>query len=231
MIELLGIHKTYMLGNHEMTVLNNIHLAICPGEYVAIMGPSGSGKSTLMNVIGLLDRPTEGRYLLDGNDVFAETDRRLARVRNRTIGFVFQQFQLLPRMNALQNVELPLTYAGLPKAVREHRAMMALKKVGLAGRSGHRPAELSGGQQQRVAIARALVTDPRVLLADEPTGALDSVSSQVVLNLFDELHSEGRTIVMITHDAEVAERAERVIHIRDGRIIKDGVPIKGMVLT
>lgn len=223
MIQLQGIYKSYQVGNLDVPVLKNIHLHVQEGEYVAIMGPSGSGKSTLMNIIGCLDRPTEGSYLLNGRDVSKEDEVGLAAVRNRTIGFVFQQFQLLPRMNAQRNVELPLVYAGQSKQEREKRAIEALQRVGLADRKDHRPAELSGGQQQRVAIARALVTEPLILLADEPTGALDSVSSRNVLDLFDELHREGRTVVMITHDPEVAERAERQIVIRDGEIVGDVV--------
>ncbi|WP_124726359.1 ABC transporter ATP-binding protein [Staphylospora marina] len=221
MITLRGIRKTYRMGDQEVDVLRGIDLDIRENEYVAIMGPSGSGKSTLMHVIGCLDRPTEGTYELNGTDVFAVDDVGLAAIRNRTIGFVFQQFFLLPRMNARQNVELPLVYAGVPRAEREKRALEALGRVGLAERKHHRPSELSGGQQQRVAIARALVNRPRILLADEPTGALDSRSGRMVLDLFDELHREGKTVVLITHDPEVAARAERVITIRDGQIIRD----------
>lgn len=227
MIELKGIYKSYHVGHLEVPVLKNINLTIDEGEYVAIMGPSGSGKSTLMNIIGCLDRPTEGTYLLNGRDVFKEDDTGLAAVRNRTIGFVFQQFQLLPRMDAQKNVELPLIYAGVSKAERKKRALEALRRVGLEDRKSHRPSELSGGQQQRVAIARALVTEPFVLLADEPTGALDSHSSRIVLDLFDELHKEGRTVVLITHDPEVAERAQRQITIRDGELIADRVQAGG----
>jgi putative ABC transport system ATP-binding protein len=223
MIELSGIHKSYRIGSQEVPVLREIYLKIRKGEYVAIMGPSGSGKSTLMNIIGCLDRPSLGSYMLNGKNVFAEDDVGLAQIRNRTIGFVFQQFQLLPRMTAVRNVELPLVYAGVSKAKREKRALNALRRVGLEQRKDHRPAELSGGQQQRVAIARALVTEPLLLLADEPTGALDSQSSQVILDLFDKLHREGRTIVMITHDPEVAQRAERIVHIRDGQIWNEQV--------
>ncbi|MBA4496491.1 ABC transporter ATP-binding protein [Paenactinomyces guangxiensis] len=221
MIELTGIYKTYQAGHLTVPVLKNINFTVEQGEYVAIMGPSGSGKSTLMNIIGCLDRPTKGHYLLNGKDVSTEDEVALASIRNRTIGFIFQQFQLLPRMDAQKNVELPLIYAGLSKSERQQRSHEALQRVGLADRKNHRPAELSGGQQQRVAIARALVNQPLVLLADEPTGALDSHSSRVVLDLFDALHDEGRTIVMITHDPEVAERAQRQIVIRDGEIIAD----------
>jgi putative ABC transport system ATP-binding protein len=221
MIELRGIEKTYRVGSQEVPVLRGIDLEIGENEFVAIMGPSGSGKSTLMNIIGCLDRPTKGNYFLDGKDVFQEDDTGLAALRNRTIGFVFQQFYLLPRMNALKNVELPLVYAGVPSAEREKMALTALERVGLLDRKDHRPAELSGGQQQRVAIARALVNRPRILLADEPTGALDTQSGSMVLDLFEELHREGKTVVLITHDPEVAARAERVIIIRDGEIIAD----------
>ncbi|SEN59188.1 ABC transporter ATP-binding protein [Lihuaxuella thermophila] len=227
MIELKGIFKSYQAGHLQIPVLKNIHLTIDEGEYVAIMGPSGSGKSTLMNIIGCLDRPSEGTYFLNGRDVFKEDDTGLAAVRNRTIGFVFQQFQLLPRMDAQKNVELPLVYAGVSKAERKKRALEALRRVGLEDRKSHRPSELSGGQQQRVAIARALVTQPLVLLADEPTGALDSHSSGIVLDLFDELHQEGRTVVLITHDPEVAERAQRQLIIRDGELIADQVRAGG----
>jgi len=227
MIRLEGISKSYTMGHEEIPILKDIDLTVGEGEYVAIMGPSGSGKSTLMNMIGCLDRPTRGRYLLNGMDVFAKDDVELAQVRNQTIGFVFQQFQLLPRMSAKRNVELPLIYAGVPKAEREQRALKALERVGLLERANHRPNELSGGQQQRVAIARALVNHPLLLLADEPTGALDSVSSKMVLDLFDELHQEGRTVVMITHDPEVAERANRVVIIRDGVILDEHVRAGG----
>jgi putative ABC transport system ATP-binding protein len=204
MIELHSIYKSYQLGELAVPVLKNINITVEKGEYVSIMGPSGSGK-----------------YILNGRDVSEEDDVKLAAVRKRTIGFIFQQFQLLPRMNAIQNVELPLIYAGVSKSKRKRRALEALKRVGLEDRKDHRPAELSGGQQQRVAIARALVTYPFVLLADEPTGALDSQSSNNVLDLFAELHQEGRTVVIITHDSEVAARAQRQIIIRDGEVIRD----------
>lgn len=229
MIRLEGITKSYMMGNESIQILKGIDLTVSEGEYVAIMGPSGSGKSTLMNMIGCLDRPTSGKYFLNGMDVFEKDDVELAQLRNKTIGFVFQQFQLLPRMNAQRNVELPLVYAGVSKAEREKRAFESLKRVGLEDRANHRPNELSGGQQQRVAIARALVNYPLLLLADEPTGALDSVSSEMVLDLFIELHQEGRTIVMITHDAEVAERAERVVIIRDGQILDERPGARGRI--
>ncbi|SHE97671.1 putative ABC transport system ATP-binding protein [Seinonella peptonophila] len=219
MIELNGIYKTYTAGKLEVPVLKNICFQVDQGEYVAIMGPSGSGKSTLMNIIGCLDQPSNGEYRLNGQNISQTEEKHLASIRNKMIGFIFQQFQLLPRMSALRNVELPLIYAGLSSDERKKRAQAALKRVGLASRAHHRPTELSGGQQQRVAIARALVTEPFVLLADEPTGALDSHSSATVMDLFDELFREGRTIVMITHDAEVAKRAQRQIVIRDGEIV------------
>ncbi len=220
MIELQGVSKSYQVGEMTIPVLKNIHLSVKEGEYVSIMGPSGSGKSTLMNILGCLDRPTEGVYRLNGKDVSQEDEVGLAALRNQTIGFIFQQFQLLPRMNAQKNVELPLIYRGFSKKEREKNAQEALQRVGLEDRRHHRPNELSGGQQQRVAIARAIVTEPLILLADEPTGNLDSVASKNILDLFDELHQEGRTIVMITHDAEVAARADRQIVLRDGEIVE-----------
>lgn len=221
MIELKGVSKTYQAGKLMVPVLKKIDLVVNKGEYVSIMGPSGSGKSTLMNIIGCLDLPSEGIYRLNGKDVSEEDEIGLAALRNQTIGFIFQQFHLLPRMNAQQNVELPLIYQGISRKKREEKAREALERVGLADRWNHRPNELSGGQQQRVAIARAIVTEPFILLADEPTGALDSNSSENILDLFDELHQEGRTIVMITHDPEVAARAERRILLRDGEILED----------
>ena len=215
LLRMSGIRKTYDTGAVQVEALRGIDLTVDEGDYVAIMGPSGSGKSTLMHIIGCLDVPSEGTYELDGTDVSKMSERQLAEVRNRQIGFVFQQFNLLPSLTAQRNVELPLIYAGLPLAERRHRARVALERVGLADRVHHRPGELSGGQQQRVSVARALVTDPVLLLADEPTGNLDSVSTGDVLALFDELHAQGRTIVLITHEHDVAERAERTWHIRD----------------
>ena len=221
MIELTDITKTYEMGTQTVHALRGVDLIIEEGEFVAIMGPSGSGKSTLMNMIGCLDAPTSGTYTLDNIDVSNMTDDEQARVRNKRIGFVFQQFNLLPRTTAIKQVALPLMYAGLNRNDRNDRARVALESVGLGDRVDHKPDELSGGQQQRVAIARALATDPSIILADEPTGALDSTSGEEILGLFKNLHDEGMTIIMITHDAEVAERAERTIWIRDGIIVED----------
>ena len=220
-IALEGVRKTYTNGTLSVEALRGIDLSIGSGDYVAIMGPSGSGKSTLMHILGCLDVPTEGRYLLAGEDVSRLTEDDLADIRNRRIGFVFQQFNLLPSLNAWRNVELPLCYAGVSRPERKARAMAALERVGLADRVEHRPAELSGGQQQRVAVARALVTDPALILADEPTGNLDSVSSDDVLGLLDELHEAGRTIVLITHEEDVARRAGRIARIRDGGLVPE----------
>jgi putative ABC transport system ATP-binding protein len=229
LIELDAVGKVYRTGSIEVEALRGVSLSIAPGEYVAIMGPSGSGKSTLMHILGCLDVPTSGRYLLDGEDVGAMDEVELAHIRNRRIGFVFQQFNLLSSRTALRNVEMPLAYAGVPRTRRRLRATQALQRVGLADRARHRPGELSGGQQQRVAAARALVTDPDVLLADEPTGNLDSIASQEVLRLFGELNEQGRTVVVITHEADVAARAARVIRIRDGAIAADTPSTTGAV--
>jgi putative ABC transport system ATP-binding protein len=220
-VRMTGITKVYSNGQIEVEALRGIDLVIHEGEYVAIIGPSGSGKSTLMNIIGCLDVATGGEYLLDGDDVSVLNENRLAEIRNRRIGFVFQQFNLLASINAWRNVELPLGYAGVPASERKRRAMAALEQVGLSDRADHRPGELSGGQQQRVAVARALVTNPSLILADEPTGNLDSVSSGDMLDLLADLHGQGRTIVLITHDAEVASSAQRVVHVRDGHILSD----------
>ncbi|HMS35834.1 MAG TPA: ABC transporter ATP-binding protein [Arachnia sp.] len=217
-LELTDVTKTYASGELEVHALQGVSLTVRRGEYIAIMGPSGSGKSTLMNILGCLDVLTSGSYQLAGRDVADLDEDELAEIRNKEIGFVFQQFNLLPALPAWRNVELPLLYAGVPKAERRARAHEALARVGLEDRVDHRPSELSGGQQQRVAVARALCGDPAMILADEPTGNLDSHSTEDVLNLLDELHAGGRTIVLITHEAEVAERAERVIHVRDGMI-------------
>jgi putative ABC transport system ATP-binding protein len=220
-IELTGVRKTYRSGSLEFEALRGIDIRIDEGEYVAVIGPSGSGKSTLMNLLGCLDLPTEGRYVLAGEDTSSLDEAALAAIRNRRIGFVFQQFHLLPSMSAWRNVELPLVYAGLSRPERKARAIAALTKVGLGDRVEHRPGELSGGQQQRVAVARALVTEPALLLADEPTGNLDSRSTRDVLGLFDELHASGRTIVLITHEPDVAACAGRNLVIDDGLITVD----------
>jgi putative ABC transport system ATP-binding protein len=220
-IDLHDVIKTYRTGSLSVDAVRGVSLTIAPGEYVAIMGPSGSGKSTLMHILGCLDPLTSGSYWLAGQDVSRMSEDELAEVRNRRIGFVFQQFNLLPSLSAWRNVELPLCYAGVRRDERRSRAIDALRRVGLADRIMHRPGELSGGQQQRVAIARALVTDPALLLADEPTGNLDSASSAEVLALFDELHKSGRTMILITHEQDVALRADRVVRLRDGRIEMD----------
>lgn len=217
-IQLHDIEKTYVMGNHKVFALQKLNCEINRGEYVALMGPSGSGKSTLMNIIGCLDSPTSGKYILNNTEVFKMNDNELAEIRNKEIGFVFQTFNLLPRMNALENVALPLIYAGIPKSERLERAEKALASVGLHDRMHHRPNELSGGQRQRVAIARALVNNPSILLADEPTGNLDSKSSSEILDLFDEIHKNGNTIVMVTHEEDVARRAKRIVRMRDGMI-------------
>jgi putative ABC transport system ATP-binding protein len=222
-ITLEGITKVYRTGEVEVAALKGISLHIPEGEFVAIMGPSGSGKSTLMNLIGCLDQPSSGRYILDGYDVSALTDDQLAWIRNRKIGFVFQSYNLIPRASAVHNVEMPLIYAG-DNVQRRERAMGALESVGLLERAGHLPSELSGGQQQRVAVARALVTDPAILLADEPTGNLDSESSIEIMKLLRDLNQQGRTIVLITHEPDIAAFAQRVVRVRDGVIVSDERP-------
>jgi putative ABC transport system ATP-binding protein len=222
-ITLEGITKLYLTGEVEVAALKGVSLHIPEGEFIAIMGPSGSGKSTLMNVIGCLDQPSSGRYILDGYDVSALTDDQLAWIRNRKIGFVFQSYNLIPRASAVHNVEMPLIYAGDSQQRRE-RATAALESVGLLERAGHLPSELSGGQQQRVAIARALVTDPAILLADEPTGNLDSESSLEIMKLLRDLNQQGRTIVLITHEPDIAAFAQRVVRLRDGVIVSDERP-------
>ena len=220
-IDLRDVRKTYRMGEVSVHALRGINLRVLRGEYVAVVGALGSGKSTLMNIIGCLDVPTGGSYRLAGGDVRGIDEDTLANVRNRDIGFVFQSFNLIPRTRALANVELPLAYAGVPRPERRRRALAALLQVGLGQRVDHLPSELSGGQQQRVAIARALVTNPAMILADEPTGNLDSVSSAEVMTIFDRLRSQGRTIILITHEEEVAAHAHRVIRIRDGEIVHD----------
>jgi putative ABC transport system ATP-binding protein len=219
LVQMVGVNKVYPLLEGSFQALYDINLTIWPGEYCAIMGPSGSGKSTLMNLMGCLDRPSSGRYWLDGVEVSALPDGELARIRNQKIGFVFQQFHLLPVLTALENVMLPLAYAGIPEPEQRRRAKQALEQVGLGSKLHQRPAQLSGGQQQRVAIARAIVNRPQLLLADEPTGALDRRTAQEVLSLFAELHSQGITLVVVTHDLEVARAAQRLIHVADGRLL------------
>jgi putative ABC transport system ATP-binding protein len=221
MIQLDNVSKVYRVGVEKISALDALSLGIAQNEYVAVMGPSGSGKSTLMNILGCLDRPTDGQYHLDGKLVHRLGGQALARIRNERIGFVFQSFELLPRLNALHNVELPLLYSGAGWLARRRRARLALDRVGLADRIKHRPNQLSGGEKQRVAIARALVVQPRLLLADEPTGNLDSRTSDEILALFDRLHAEGQTIVMVTHEEEVAAHATRIIRMRDGRVASD----------
>ena len=219
MIALEDVKKTYQMGDTAVHALDGVTLGIARGEFVAITGPSGSGKSTLMNILGCLDRPSSGSYRLDGSEVAELNDDQLATTRNRKIGFVFQSFNLLPRISAQKNIELPLVYAGISDDERRARAENVLREVGLLERKDHRPNELSGGQRQRVAIARALVTDPAILIADEPTGNLDSKSSNEIMEIFCGLHQQERTIIMVTHEADIAAYAQRVIHVRDGRIL------------
>jgi putative ABC transport system ATP-binding protein len=221
LIELQDIHKVYDMGAEKVRALNGVDLAVERGEYLAIMGSSGSGKSTLMNLLGCLDTPSQGRYHLNGVAVEELDDQELAAIRNKEIGFVFQTFNLLPRTNALHNVELPLIYAGMARGERRERARRALERVGLAERMHHQPNELSGGQRQRVAIARALVNDPSILLADEPTGNLDSATSEEIMQLFDELHQGGNTVVLVTHEADIAGHAWRRVTLRDGKVLSD----------
>ena len=221
LIRLENVAKVYRMGDVEVHALRGVSLAVQQGEFTAIMGASGSGKSTLMNIVGLLDRPSSGRYLLEGEEVSGLSTERLAEVRNRTIGFVFQSFNLLPRTSALENVELPLLYANVASAERSRRAAASLERVGLAQRADHHPNQMSGGQQQRVAIARALVSEPRVILADEPTGNLDSRTSVEVMKLFQDLGHSGITVVLVTHEPDIAQYASRVIQMRDGRVLSD----------
>ena len=223
-IQIENLTKIYDTGKIQVTALENVNLNVDKNEYVAIMGASGSGKSTLMNIIGCLDRMTKGKYILDGEDVSALNDTQLAEIRNKKIGFVFQAFNLLPRLTALGNVELPMVYAGVPSAKRLQKAKEALEKVGLGDRIYHKPNELSGGQKQRVAIARALVNDPAILLADEPTGNLDTKSSIEIMDIFESFNAEGVTIVMVTHEPELAARTKRNVVFRDGQIISDKCP-------
>lgn len=220
-IALTDITKVYSMGDTTVHALAGVSLNIAAGELTAIMGPSGSGKSTLMNILGCLDRPTSGSYRLDGQEVATLNDDELAVTRNRKIGFVFQNFNLLPRMSALQNVALPMVYAGVTKAERLERATKALAMVGLEERKDHRPNELSGGQRQRVAIARALVNNPAIIMADEPTGNLDTKSGNEIMEIFCNLHLQGRTIILVTHEPDIAEYTQRVLHVRDGRIVRD----------
>ena len=221
MIKLENITKIYKMGENEVHALDGVSLHIKPHEFVSVIGPSGSGKSTLMNVIGCLDVPTGGKYFVDGIDASVMTDNQLADLRNRKIGFIFQQYNLLSKLSALENVELPLIYRGIPAAKRQEMALLALTKVGLADKAMHKPTELSGGQQQRVSVARALCGNPSLILADEPTGALDSKSGVEIMQMIHDLHKDGNTIVIITHDLSIAKQAERIITIRDGKITSD----------
>lgn len=223
MIELVNITKTYLMGSVAITVLTDIVLNVQRGEFIAIMGPSGSGKSTLMNILGCLDRPTSGVYYFETREISTLTDDELASVRNTKIGFVFQTFNLLPRFSALKNVEVPLIYSGIPARKRRERALPLLEKVGLGERMQHKPTELSGGQQQRVAIARALVNNPPLLLADEPTGNLDSSSGEEILKILTGLNRQGVTVIIVTHDPDVAAQCKRIINLKDGRILNDQV--------
>ena len=227
MSELIALHdvrKVYEMGDARVNALDGVSLSIEKGSYLAIMGASGSGKSTLMNLIGCLDTPSSGSYRLKGQEIAAMEDDELARIRNEEVGFVFQTFNLLPRSNAIQNVELPLVYTGMTRQARRERAAQALEAVGLSDRMQHRPTELSGGQRQRVAVARALVNAPSILLADEPTGNLDSKTGAEIMGLFDSLHERGNTIILVTHEAELAGRADRVISLRDGLVVTDTQP-------
>lgn len=227
LITVENMYKIYSMGTEKVNALNGVSLEIKKNEYVALMGPSGSGKSTLMNLLGCLDTPTKGAYLLNGQAVGIMTDSELAMVRNREIGFVFQTFNLLPRLSALENVALPLVYAGVSKKERTRRAIETLEQVGLGDRVEHKPNELSGGQRQRVAIARALINNPAIILADEPTGNLDSVTSIEIMNIFSKLCDEGNTVILVTHEPDIAAHARRIIYLRDGQIEKDYMnPVK-----
>ncbi len=221
LIDIDGLTKVYQMGEQEVRALNGVTLDVLPNEYVAVMGPSGSGKSTLMNMLGCLDTPTDGTYLLNGQNVSEMTDDELAAIRNREIGFVFQTFNLLPRVTCVQNAELPLIYAGISKRDRREAARQALKSVGLGDRLDHKPSELSGGQRQRVAVARALVTTPSIILADEPTGNLDTATGEDIMRLFEALYRQGNTIIVVTHEEDVAAHARRIVRLRDGKIERD----------
>ena len=222
-IQLQEINRTYKVGSETVQALNSVSLEIAKNEYVALMGPSGSGKSTLMNILGCLDTPSKGRYLLSTHDVSRMDDNDLAEIRNKEIGFVFQTFNLLPRSTALDNVALPLIYAGWSKAKRIQRALEVLDQVGLANRVHHKPNELSGGQRQRVAVARALVNNPSIILADEPTGNLDSKTSYEIMSLFEQIHKNGNTIILVTHEEDIAKHAHRIIRLKDGQVESDGI--------
>ena len=222
-IRISGLKKIYKMDNQQVNALNGADLVIRENEYVAIMGPSGSGKSTMMNILGCLDTPTEGSYILNGTDVSKMEDSQLAEVRNKEIGFVFQSFNLLPRYTALENTALPLIYAGFSKEEREEKARKALETVGLGERTTHRPSELSGGQRQRVAIARALINNPSIILADEPTGNLDTKTSVDIMNLFEQIHNNGNTVIVVTHEEDIARYAKRIIRLRDGKIESDTI--------
>lgn len=223
MISLTNIVKRYKMGEEEFSALDGVDLTIERNEYVALIGPSGSGKSTLMNLLGCLDTPSEGKYVLNGRDTSTMNDNELAKVRNEEIGFIFQSFHLLPRMTVLQNVMQPLVYRGIPSAERVKMASKALDKVGLSHRMGHRPNQLSGGQRQRVAVARALVGNPSILLADEPTGNLDSKTSAEIMALFDELHQQGQTVIVVTHEPDIAAHCHRTLRVSDGKIVQDSI--------
>ena len=220
-IEVQNLRKTYVMGTEKIHALKDLTLDIAQNEYVALMGPSGSGKSTLMNLLGCLDTPTDGRYQLNGTDVSRMDDSDLARVRNKEIGFVFQTFNLLPRLTSLDNVALPLVYSGMRRSEREARAQEVLESVGLGDRSGHKPNELSGGQRQRVAIARALVNNPSIILADEPTGNLDTKTSIEIMGIFEKIHQRGNTVILVTHEPDIAEHAHRIVRLRDGLLERD----------
>lgn len=221
MIEIKNIVKRYVTGDIDFTALKSVSLNIAKGEFTSIMGPSGSGKSTMMNILGCLDRMDSGSYILNGKNVSNLTDKELAHIRNKEIGFVFQAFNLLPRMTVLENVELPMAYAGVPKKERREKALIALDKVGLSDRVKHRPNEISGGQKQRVAIARAIVNTPAVIMADEPTGNLDTKSSVEIMKIFQDLNNEGATVIMVTHEPDIAKHTKRVVRFRDGEIVDD----------